>query len=149
MRTSHIAIKRQIADTRNKLTDEQLFTSPRFSAYLTDIAEGATKRYKRSSKVLTCWDLSEDAGIAVTDNRIIQLNAGNFLTRSFPTRSLMADSLLGLVGHECGHILFSDFTMLEMYSQSLQNGRFYPKEPEAAASLAKNLQEITDCLAKK
>lgn len=98
---------------------------------------------------MTCWDLSEDAGIAVTDNRIIQLNAGNFLTRSFPTRSLMADSLLGLVGHECGHILFSDFTMLGVYSQSLQNGRFYPKEPEAAVSLAKNLQEITDCLAKK
>lgn len=98
---------------------------------------------------MTCWDLSEDAGIAVTDNRIIQLNAGNFLTRSFPTRSLMADSLLGLVGHECGHILFSDFTMLGVYSQSLQNGRFYPKEPEAAVSLVKNLQEITDCLAKK
>ena len=146
MRTSHITIKRQIADTRNKLTDEQLFASPRFSAYLTDIAEGATKRYKRSSKVRTCWDLSENAGITVTDNRIIHLNAGNFLTRSFPTRSLRADSLIGLVGHECGHILFSDFTMLELYFQSLEKGRFYPQEPEAvAAALEKNLQDIKDC----
>lgn len=150
MRTSHITIKRQIADTRNKLTDEQLFASPRFSAYLTDIAEGATKRYKRSSKVRTCWDLSENAGIAVTDNRIIHLNAGNFLTRSFPTRSLRADSLIGLVGHECGHILFSDFTMLELYFQSLEKGRFYPKEPEAVTTaLEKNLQDIKDCLSKK
>lgn len=99
---------------------------------------------------MTCWDLSEDAGIAVTDNRIIHLNAGNFLTRSFPTRSLMADSLIGLVGHECGHILFSDFTMLELYFQSLQNGRFYPKEPEAVtAALEKNLQEIKDRMDKK
>lgn len=139
-----------IADTRNKLTDEQLFASPRFSAYLTDIAEGATKRYKRSSKVRTCWDLSENAGIAVTDNRIIHLNAGNFLTRSFPTRSLRADSLIGLVGHECGHILFSDFTMLELYFQSLEKGRFYPKEPEAVTTaLEKNLQDIKDCLSKK
>ena len=150
MRTSHITVRRQIADTRNKLTDEQLFASPRFSAYLTDIAEGATKRYKRNSKVINSWDPSENADIAFTDNRIIHLNAGNFLTRSFPTRSLRADSLLGLVGHECGHILFSDFTMLELYSQSLQNGRFYPKEPEAvSASLEKNLQEIKDCLQEK
>lgn len=150
MRTSHITIKRQIADTRNKLTDEQLFASPRFSAYLTDIAEGATKRYKRNSKVTTCWDLSEDAGIALTDNRIIHLNAGNFLTRSFPTRSLRADSLIGLVGHECGHILFSDFTMLALYAQSLQNGRFYPEEPEAAcAAQGKNLLDIKGCLKNK
>lgn len=150
MRTSHITIKRQIADTKNKLTDEQLFASPRFSAYLTDIAEGATKRYKRSSKVMTHWDLSEDAGIAFTDNRVIHLNAGNFLTRSFPTRSLIADSLIGLVGHECGHILFSDFTMLEVYFQSLQNGRFYPNDPEAAGTaLEKNLLEIKGWLNKK
>lgn len=150
MRTSHITIKRQIADTRNKLTDEQLFASPRFSAYLTDIAEGATKRYKRNSKVITCWDLSEDAGIAFTDNRIIHLNAGNFLTRSFPTRSLKADSLIGLVGHECGHILFSDFTMLALYAQSLQNGRFYPEEPEAICTAQeKNLLDMKDCLKNK
>ncbi len=150
MRTSHITIKRQIADTKNKLTDEQLFASPRFSAYLTDIAEGATKRYKRSSKVMTHWDLSEDAGIAFTDNRVIHLNAGNFLTRSFPTRSLIADSLIGLVGHECGHILFSDFTMLEVYFQSLQNGRFYPNDPEAAGTaLEKKLLEIKGWLNKK
>lgn len=99
---------------------------------------------------MTCWDLSENAGIAVTDNRVIHLNAGNFLTRSFPTRSLRADSLIGLAGHECGHILFSDFTMLELYSQSLRNGRFYPEEPEpAAAALEKNLLEIKDCLKNK
>ena len=110
------------------------FASPRFSAYLTDIAEGATKRYKRSSKSYDLLGFVRECGIAVTDNRVIHLNAGNFLTRSFPTRSLRADSLIGLAGHECGHILFQIFTMLELYSQSLRNGRFYPEEPEPAAA---------------
>ena len=93
MRTSHVAIKRMVADEKNRLTDEQLFGSPQFAAYLTDIAEGATKRYRRSSKVSTYWDTSESAEIAHTDNRIIRLNAGNFLTGSFPTKSLKTDKI--------------------------------------------------------
>lgn len=143
MRTSHIAIQRKITDTKSKLTDEQLFSSRQFSAYLTDIAEGTTRRYKRSSKVITVWDTSEKAEVAYTDNRIIHLNTGNFLTRSFPTRSLKADSLIGIIGHECGHILHSDFTMLATYHRSLTGGRFYPGEPQDLSfKQQKSLEEI-------
>ena len=134
MRTSHLAIKRMIADEKSRLTNEQIFASSRYAAYLTDIAEGITGRYKRNSKVHVYWDIAPHADVAHTDNRIISLNSGNYLTRSFPTRSLMADSLLGIVGHECGHILFSDFTMLETYHQALTGGRFYPCEPEELTS---------------
>ena len=93
MRTSHIAIRKKIADTKSKLTDEQIFASAQYAAYLTDIAEGTTRRYKRSSRVITYWDDSPHAGIANTDNRVIRLNVGNDLTRSFPTRKLKAMSL--------------------------------------------------------
>ena len=134
MRTSHLAIRRMIANKKSKLTDEQIFSSPQYAAYLTDIAEGVTKRYGRSSKVKTYWDISPHADIAQTDNRIIVLNAGNYLTRSFPTRELMADSLLGIIGHECGHIIYSDFTMLGTYHQTLLGGRFYPQEPDDLSS---------------
>ena len=150
MRTSHVAIKRMVADEKNRLTDEQLFGSPQFAAYLTDIAEGATKRYRRSSKVSTYWDTSESADIAHTDNRIIRLNAGNFLTGSFPTKSLKADSLIGIVAHECGHILYSDFTMLATYQQALSAGRFYPATPEElTARQEKSLQEILESVEDK
>ena len=130
MRTSHIAIRRRIAEQKSRLTDEQLFASPQFAAYLTDIAEGTTGRYRRKSSVKTYWDALPHADIAHTDNRTITVNTGNYLTRSFPTRPLRADSLLGIVGHECGHILFSDFTMLDTYHQTLSGGRFYPQMPE-------------------
>ncbi len=150
MRTSHTAIRKRIAEEKSKLTDEQLFASPQFAAYLTDIAEGTTGRYRRKSSVRTYWDALPHADIAHTDNRIITVNAGNFLTRSFPTRSLKADSLLGIVGHECGHILFSDFTMLETYHQALSGGRFYPQEPEdLSAKQAKSLREIGELLEEK
>ena len=150
MRTSHVAIRRMIANVKSKLTNEQIFASPQYAAYLTDIAEGITKRYRRSSKVKTYWDTSPDAQIAFTDNRTITLNAGNYLTRSFPTRSLMADSLLGIIGHECGHILYSDFTMLGTYQQTLSSGRFYPNIPEDISSKQEqNLKEILECFADK
>ena len=150
MRTSHTAIRRRIADEKSRLTDEQLFASPQFAAYLTDIAEGTTGRYRRKSSVRTYWDALPHADIAHTDNRVITVNAGNYLTRSFPTRSLKADSLLGIVGHECGHILFSDFTMLETYHQALSGGRFYPQEPEdLSAKQAKSLREIGEFLEEK
>ncbi len=145
-----MAIRRRIAEQKSKLTDEQLFASPQFAAYLTDIAEAATGRYRRKSSVKTYWDALPHADIAHTDNRTITVNTGNFLTRSFPTRPLRADSLLGIVGHECGHILFSDFTMLDTYCQSLQGGRFYPQMPEdLSAKQEKSLREILEFFEEK
>lgn len=150
MKTSHIAIRKKIADKKYTLTDQQLFSSRQYAAYLTDIVEGITGRYKRTSRVITVWDEAEHAAIAFTDNRIIHLNSGNYLTRSFPTRPLKADSLLGIIGHECGHILYSNFTMLETYHQSLTGGRFYPKEPEELSFVQeKSLQEIKEAMEDK
>ena len=150
MRTSHLSIKRMIADEKSKLTDEQIFASSRYAAYLTDIAEGITKRYRRSNKVQLYWDESPNADVALTDNRTITVNSGNFLTRSFPTRSLKADSILGIVGHECGHILYSDFTMLGLYHQALSSGHFYPKEPEGLSfNQEQNLKSILQCFEDK
>lgn len=145
MRTSHRTIRKLIQEEKSKITDEQLFTSSQFAAYMTDIVEAATKRYRRKSKVQMYWDASNQAETACTDNRIIQINAGNNVTRSFPTRALRADSLLGLAGHEAGHILFTDFTMLHTYTQSLSSGKFYPQEPEGLTPLQTlNLQKIKD-----
>lgn len=147
MRTSHLAIKRRILEEKNKITDEQLFSSSQFAAYLTDIAEGITRRYRKTCKVSTYWDTSADADIALTDNRIIKLNAGNHLTESMPTRSLKTDSLIGIVGHECGHMLYSDFTMLATYEQALTGGRFYPHIPEnLSPEQEENLQDILQYL---
>lgn len=112
MRTSHIAIKRMIADEKNKLTDEQLFASRRYAAYLTDIAEGLTGRYHRTSKVNVYWDASPQADIAHTDNRTISLNAGNSerfsgicLTRILLQRNAYpSDNLQGLSQRQCCYV---------------------------------------------
>ena len=77
MRTSHRTIRKLIQEEKSKITDEQLFCSSQFAAYMTDIVEAATKRYRRKSKVKLLWDSSEQADVAWTDNRIIQINAAH------------------------------------------------------------------------
>ncbi len=129
MRTSHLALRRRIENEKLKITDEELFAGGAFSGYLSDIAEAATKRYKRHTAVQCFWDESPEAHIAYTDNRKICVNAANYITQSFPTRMLRADSLVGMTGHEIGHILFTDFQMRDLYGASLKAGRMYPSEP--------------------
>ena len=145
MRTSHLTLRKRIENEKLKITDEELFASKAFSAYLTDLAEAASKRYKRKIKVLSYWDSSEHAEVACTDNRCIRINAGNFLTQSFPTRRLRADSLVGLNGHEIGHVLFTDFSALQMYMQTMLSGRMYPAEPTELSTQGElNLLEIKE-----
>lgn len=149
MRTSHLAIRKRIENEKLNITDEQLFASRAYAAYLADLAEAATKRYRqRTVHVRTYWDDSPGAEIACTNNRTIVINAGNHITRSFPTRRLRADSMVGLNGHEIGHMLFTDFTMSKAYTEAFQAGRFYPSEPSCNADAdADALTELKEFIA--
>ena len=55
-------------------------------------------------------------------------------------------SNIGLIGHECGHILFTDFSIAKRFQQAVLNGKFYPKKPAAKDFSSKtyknNLAEI-------
>jgi hypothetical protein len=130
MRTSHKELRKRIVNEKGNISDEELFASQAFSAYLADLAEGASKRYKKPIKVKTIWDQSPDAMIACTNNRAILINTGNYISMSFPTKALKADSLVGFNGHEIGHINFTDFKVLGTHNRALLEGRFYPAKPQ-------------------
>ena len=112
------------------------------------MAEAATKRYKRKIKVHVFYDESENAKTAYTDNEIISINAGNSVTRSFPTKVLRSDSLIGMNAHEIGHILFTDFPMMKHYCQEMSRGRMYPAVPSFSEweieEKAKEVQEFLE-----
>ena len=143
MRTSHKEMRRKINAEVSKITDEELFSSAAFAAYLTDIAEAATKRYKRRLRVETIYDTSENAMIACTNNRNILINTGNYISQSMPYRKLKAESILGLVGHEAGHMLFTNFRISETYFSELSYGRLYP-QMELSEEEQESFTEVTD-----
>ena len=145
MRTSHSEIRRKIVNEKGNITDEELFASQAFGAYLADLAENASKRYKKPIRVKTIWDLSPDAMIACTNNRAILVNTGNRIAMSFPTTTLKADSLVGSLAHEVGHINYTDFQVLGTHNKALLEGRFYPKKPRDLTPLEeKALYELEE-----
>ena len=130
MRTSHKEMRRKINAEASKITDEELFCSSAFAAYLTDIAEAVTKRYDRKIRVKTIYDTSDGTVIASTNNREILVNTGNYITQSLPTRRLKSESIMGIFGHEIGHMLYTNFKIFEVYFNELASGRLYPKFTE-------------------
>ena len=62
MRTSHQLVRKRILDEKSKITDEEFFTSKEYQAYLTDISEAATKRYKHPMPVRVVADHDDSYG---------------------------------------------------------------------------------------
>ena len=136
MRTSHRQIRKRILDAKSKITDEEFFSSRAYNGYLTDLAEAATKRYKRPLRVRVVAD-HDDETVAFTDYYGIYINACNHITWSFPSRLLRSMSLEGLNAHECGHNLFTDERIWHSYFAGLAKGKFYPKMPDGLDSMQK------------
>ena len=136
MRTSHRQIRKRILDAKSKITDEEFFSSRAYNGYLTDLAEAATKRYKRPLRVRVVAD-HDDEIVAFTDYHGIYINACNHITWSFPSRLLRSMSLEGLNAHECGHNLFTDERIWHSYFAGLAKGKFYPKMPDGLGSMQK------------
>ena len=67
MRTSHRQIRKRILDVKSKITDEEFFSSRAYNGYLTDLAEAATKRYKRPLRVQVVADHNDET-VAFTDD---------------------------------------------------------------------------------
>ena len=134
MNHSQRNLKKLIRAKEDSIADEELFLSAAYQKYQTSLARAVTGRYRYGLQVLLDWDISEQAGVAYTDNYKVHLNAANPITQSFPTRFLRSQSLTGLTGHEVGHLLYSDFTAHAVHLRSLENGSFYPKEPELSPS---------------
>ena len=119
MNHSQRNLKKLIRAKADSIADEELFLSAAYQKYQTSLARAVTGRYRYGLQVLLDWDISEQAGVAYTDNYKVHLNAANPITQSFPTRFLRSQSLTGLTGHEVGHLLYSDFTAHAVHLLSL------------------------------
>lgn len=142
MRTSHRKIERLVQEKVKTITDRELFTSPAYEGYLTDIAETVSGRYRRALPVKMLWDDSEHSFAADTDNDHIRINAASPLANAMPTRPLRALSVMGSLAHELGHILYTDFRAYSQYQEELARGRMIPAPPEVPPELEDSLKEV-------
>lgn len=103
---------------KQKLSLRYFFESESFKRKINSLAEMVTNRYKNSEnykaiKTRLYWD-STSNNIACTDNDIIMINTNNKLIKDLDkTERIIA--ILGLLAHELGHCLYTDFVVFENF----------------------------------
>ena len=143
------SIQRLVADTKAKITDEELFGSSAYQNYLQTVCDNVSGRYGRNCSVQTVFDLSDET-IAYTDNSVVFINTANVLIRHLNSITERHLGMIGLLGHECGHILFTDFPIINHMSEYIGKGKLYPRWPTkkqlVSIELVNNCDELKETI---
>lgn len=124
-------LKREIYRKQSKLTDEMLFSSKAYAAYQASVTEGCTKNYGKSCKVYLEAGKSDDP--AYTDGFSVHINLNNDYIEQNTTRREKDHIYTGLNLHECGHLLYTDFQLLQKASEKLvKENTLYPLPEESS-----------------
>ena len=132
------SIKKKIA---GDITPKEFFTSKIFKEYSGKLSSMVARRYKTPVVVNYEWKEKDDDYVAYTDNRQIFVNLNNTIVSKFSSLEEKYTVTLGLLAHEIGHLLFTDFEIGNKFEEALKQNTLYPNPkpdylgPKGIASL--------------
>ena len=101
--------RERIKEEQKKLSPSQVFFSEGYRKLFRDLAnEVAGEKLEQ----LLLYQSTEDGLAGWNDGKRIGINIGNLITGSFLELEQKSDSLIGILGHECGHARFTDSKLL-------------------------------------
>lgn len=129
-RVNHKLVKQRLNEKRSKITNRQFFTSRVLAGHYEDIAAAQTRRYhyNRRVRVQIYWE-PKCSDIAMTDNMVININAGHKMVTDVKDRVEQYNIVTGLFAHELGHVLYTDFLASQTYGKYFLDNRWYPYPP--------------------
>ena len=116
-------LRRLLNETKDKMTDEEFFTSKVMKQHFESIIEGVCKTFKRH---ITIQIINYGSSVACTNGDTITVNLNNDWIKSQPTRLDKYYIIVGIILHECGHILYTDFKLMEKSFDALEHNRLFP-----------------------
>lgn len=118
---------------RDKEDPIDFFTDPVFSNTLNNVAQIVSERYGNFPiSVQMEWD-NNDQRIASTNNSHIFINLDNSIVHAINGLEKKYVAYLGFLGHELGHVLYTDFNVCQKQSEALYaDKRWYPSRPQNA-----------------
>ena len=139
--------RERIKEEQKKLSPKQVFFSEGYRKLFRDLAnEVAGEKLEQ----LLLYQSTEDGLAGWNDGKRIGINIDNLITGSFLELEQKSDSLIGILGHECGHARFTDSALRKVYVQNMLAGVWYPDAPEPEnEDEEKALNEMDTCLAGK
>lgn len=119
--------ERFLLEAEKMLSDYVFFTSPRFMRLLHHVGKEITDRH--NAKVRT-YGAPDENRAGYFEGTYTYINVLNEITQSFPSLELRGESVLGVLGHECGHQNYSSIYLRKKYVEGISNGILYPYFPE-------------------
>lgn len=144
-------IKRAIRKKRTDIRLEDIVKSKAFKDYITSGMLTLFKKHKREPNLeYKVYYKEGDMTTALTNNKKIIVNAANSL---FTKRdeldeplSVSVDHILGVMFHEAGHVLYTNFSVLRKYKEQFRDGKLVISSIELSKEEKKSLKEINNLL---
>ena len=144
-------IKRAIRKKRADIRLEDIVKSKAFKDYITSGMLTLFKKHKREPNLkYKVYYKEGDMTTALTNNKEIIVNAANSL---FTKRdeldeplSVSVDHILGVMFHEAGHVLYTNFSVLRKYKEQFRDGELIVSSIELSKEEKKSLKEINNLL---
>ena len=144
-------IKRAIRKKRSDIHLEDIVKSKAFKDYITSGMLTLFKKHKREPNLnYKVYYKEGDMTTALTNNKEIIVNAANSL---FTKRdeldeplSVSVDHILGVMFHEAGHVLYTNFSVLRKYKEQFRDGKLVISSIELSKEEKKSLKEINNLL---
>ena len=114
-------LKREIFHKKDALSDKNLFMAVEYAEFLSQMAGGVTECKYPVSSVM--FDQGDD--IAYTNGKTVHINYSSALAEGLD-RIQRHMLYCGLNLHECGHILFTDFSLHQKVMEEMSKGRVFP-----------------------
>lgn len=122
--------RKKVIEKKSEITDQEFFTSESAKEYLVNLAEAVTGKFGSKMKLHLQWG-DPNGSIAKANSREeLFINANNPFTQEGERVDKLI-ALKGLVLHECGHLLFTDFHLDEKTQQVLITRRDLFPTPKA------------------
>lgn len=113
-------------------TPRELFTNAKFRSVLAQVTQTVLERYhEKTIAIETVWSTKNENDIAYTDNSKIHINLENALTQNLSHNEDRFTVYMGLLGHELGHVLFTDFTDVIKTKDAWDKHTWYPCRPKS------------------
>lgn len=144
-------IRRAIRKKRTDIRLEDIVKSKAFKDYITSGMLTLFKKHKREPNLeYKVYYKEGDMTTALTNNKEIIVNAANSL---FTKRdeldeplSVSVDHILGVMFHEAGHVLYTNFSVLRKYKEQFRDGKLVINSIELSKEEKRSLKEINDLL---
>lgn len=126
----HVTIgdfRKKVLDKKNTIADEVFLVSEAARHYIENMVEAVTKKYNSEIHIKLNWGSQDGVVASANDRNELYLNVNNRYVTSRDDRAMKLVIMKALALHESGHLLFTDFHILESTRKVfLDNRKLFP-----------------------